>query len=164
MDGYGYDGLDDEGFIINTDNSFSITYKESKPSGGINFEGLCDRVRTVEDTEQGKVKFTFSNIRSDIKLAYTEEYMEIGYYFYDDGNFGAEPKENAIGIIYKVGKHATDDIANYAGSKLEDNIRGYVVALKDEVNDEDDTFQWRTGTDSEGLSGDDYPENGVGDG
>ena len=91
--------------------------------------------------------------------------MEIGYYFYKDGKFGSDYKDgNTIGIIYKIGKHATDDIANYAGSKLEDNIRGYVVALKDEVNDEDDTFQWRTGTDSEGLSGDDYPENGVGDG
>ncbi len=164
MDGYGYDGLDDQGFIINTDNSFSITYKESKPSGGINFEGLCDRVRTVAQSS-GMVTFTFSNIRSDIKLAYTEEYMEIGYYFYKDGKFGSDYKDgNTIGIIYKIGKHATDDIANYAGSKLEDNIRGYVVALKDEVNDEDDTFQWRTGTDSEGLSGDDYPENGVGDG
>lgn len=166
MDGYGYDGLDEQGFIINTDNSFSITYKESKPSGGINFEGLCDRVRTVAQSS-GMVTFTFSNIRSDIKLAYTEEYMEIGYYFYKDGKFGSDYKDgNTIGIIYKIGKHATDDIANYTGSKLEDNIRGYVVALADENSDGTTGFIWREGELQEGafLYGNGYPEWGIGGG
>ena len=78
-----FTGLENS-FIDNATNGFSITYKETNASGGIDYEGLCDRVRTV-DTPNGTVTFTFCNIRSDIKLTYTKEYMEVGYYFYSNG-------------------------------------------------------------------------------
>ena len=67
---------------------FLLPIKKKKASGGIAYEGLADRTRTVGS--DGTVTFTFSNICSDLKLTYTEEYMEIGYYFYKDGTYGAK--------------------------------------------------------------------------
>lgn len=143
-------------FITDATKGFSITYTESNPSGGIDFEGLCDRERSVSD---GKVTFTFKNIRSDIKLAYTKEYMEVGYYLYTDGTYGADYKENGTaGVVFKVGQHETDDVSQYDGKLTK--IHGYAVALEDEKDDSDGTtFKWKDGTVS--LVGADSPENAL---
>lgn len=157
---YKVEGLEAD-FITDKVRGFSITYKEEKASGGIAYEGLADRTRTVGS--DGTVTFTFSNICSDLKLTYTEEYMEIGYYFYKDGTYGAKYKaDGTVGVIYKVGKHETDDASNYEGTGLK-TIHGYVVALADEVDGETQFFKWKDG--SAGLYGAEFPENGhIGDG
>lgn len=155
-----FTGLENS-FIDNATNGFSITYKETNASGGIDYEGLCDRVRTV-DTPNGTVTFTFCNIRSDIKLTYTKEYMEVGYYFYSNGTYGTKYKDGStLGIIYKIGKHETDNVTNYEGTDIE-TIHGYVVALTDETSDEKSSFKWKEG--NANLYGTDFPEHGIRDG
>lgn len=140
-------------FITNAAEGFSITYTENNPSGGIEFEGLCDRERTVSD---GKVTFRFTNIRSDIKLAYTNEYMEVGYYLYNDGTYGANyDSGKAVGVVFRVGMHETDNVADYDGKLTK--VHGYAVALADETGGNSGKYKWKDGTVS--LAGADSPEN-----
>ena len=134
---------------------FSITYTKSEVSDGIDFEGMCDRERSVAENN---ITFTFKNIRSDIKLTYTTEYMEVGYYLYNNGTYGEDYKDGeTAGVIFKVGKHETDDVVNYDGRLTK--IHGYVVALTDEENA---TFKWKNGNGA--LHSNEYPEFGIGGG
>ena len=152
---YSASGFESEStFITNATDGFSITYTENNASGGIDFEGECDRERSVGD--DGKVTFKFTNIRSDIRLAYTTEYMEVGYYLYNDGTYGSGYKENGTaGIIFRVGMHSTDNVSNYDGKLA--TIHGYAVALNDEKEGDGNTFKWMDGTVS--VTGSESPEN-----
>lgn len=157
LTGYSLQGIETNDFITNTEEGFSITYQKGEISDGIDFEGMCDRKRTV-NTEANTVTFSFTNIHSDIKLAYMPEYMEVGYYFYNDGTYGDTYKDNAVGIIYKIGAHNTDNVTNYAGTI--NTIHGYVVALDDEKNDNGTSaFKWKEGSGT--LFSNNYPESGI---
>lgn len=160
--GYSLQGIETNDFITNTEEGFSITYQKGEISDGIDFEGMCDRKRTV-NTEANTVTFSFTNIHSDIKLAYMPEYMEVGYYFYNDGTYGDTYKENqTVGIIYKIGQHSTDDVNNYQGTSISE-IHGYVVALDDEKNSSNTSaFKWKEGKGT--LHSNEYPEFGIGGG
>ena len=87
------------------------------------------------------------------------KYMEVGYYFYNDGTYGDTYNVNAVGIIYKIGQHSTDNVNNYQGTGITE-IHGYVVALDDEKNSSSTSaFKWKEG---EGLlHSDEYPEFGI---
>lgn len=162
LESYEVTGVEEGGFITDASKGFSITYKEPEQSGGIFHEGSCDRSRTA-DTEAGTVTFSFTDIRSDISLSHTSEYMEVGYYFYNDGTYGPDyDVEKTVGVIFGIGKHSTDDVSLYDGNISE--IHGYVVALSDEdPEDGSEGFQWRSGNaDMTKELGD--PEYGVGDG
>lgn len=88
--------------------------------------------------------------------------MEVGYYFYSDGTYGTDYKDGStLGIIYKIGKHETDNVTNYEGTDIE-TIHGYVVALTDETSDEKSSFKWKEG--NANLYGADFPEHGIRDG
>lgn len=152
---YAIQGLENNGNdITDATNGFSITYKETNASGGIAYEGSCTRTRTVAD--DGKVTFTFTNIMTDVKLNYTNKYMEVGYYFNNDGSFSsAYDAGKAVGIIYQIGANVLDDVTRYAGSNLTDKIRGYVVALADESG----AYKWKEGTGD--FMSDTYPEKGL---
>ena len=160
--GYSVNGIEANGFISDATTGFSITYTKGTASDGIDFEGMCDRKRTV-NTEANTVTFSFTNIHSDIKLAYMPEYMEVGYYFYNDGTYGDTYKENqTVGIIYKIGQHSTDDVNNYQGTSISE-IHGYVVALDDEKNSSNTSaFKWKEGEGT--LHSKEYPEFGIGGG
>lgn len=42
--------------------------------------------------------------------------MEVGYYLYNNGTYGEDYKDGeTAGVIFKVGKHETDDVVNYDG-------------------------------------------------
>lgn len=120
---------------------------------------MCDRERSVAENN---ITFTFKNIRSDIKLTYTTEYMEVGYYLYNNGTYGEDYKDGeTAGVIFKVGKHETDDEVNYDGRLTK--IHGYAVALTDEGNaSQGTTFQWKEGEGT--LYSNEYPEFGIGGG
>lgn len=156
--GYSVIGIETDGFISDATTGFSITYTKGTVSDGIDFEGMCDRERTV-DSGANTVTFSFTNIRSDIKLAYMPEYMEVGYYFYNDGTYGDTYNDNAVGIIYKIGQHSTDNVNNYQGTGITE-IHGYVVALDDEKNSSSTSaFKWKEGAGA--LHSDEYPEIGI---
>lgn len=156
--GYSVTGIGADGFISDATQGFSITYTKGNDSDGIDFEGMCDRKRTV-DSGANTVIFSFTNIRSDIKLAYMPEYMEVGYYFYNDGTYGDTYNVNAVGIIYKIGQHSTDNVNNYPGTGITE-IHGYVVALDDEKNSSStSSFKWKEGAGA--LHSDEYPEIGI---
>lgn len=162
LESYEVTGVEKGGFITDASKGFSITYKEPEQSGGIFHEGSCDRSRTA-DTEAGTVTFSFTDVRSDISLSHTLEYMEVGYYFYNDGTYGPDyDVEKTVGVIFGIGKHSTDDVSLYYGNISE--IHGYVVALSDEdPEDGSEGFQWRSeNADMTKEPGD--PEYGVGDG
>lgn len=161
LTGYSLQGIEND-FIADATTGFSITYTKGTVSDGIDFEGMCDRKRTV-GPNANTVTFSFTNIRSDIKLVYMREYMEVGYYFYSDGTYGDTYKDNqTVGIIYKIGQHSTDNVNNYQGTGITE-IHGYVVALDDEKNSSNTSaFKWKEG---EGvLRSDEYPEIGIADG
>ena len=152
---YEAEGFGSGTFISDAAEGFSITYTENNASGGIDFEGLCDRERSVSG---GKVTFTFKNIRSDIRLAYTTEYMEVGYYLYTDGTYGETYKENGTaGVVFRVGKHETDDASRYGGKLTA--VHGYAVALGDETGGADGKYKWKDGAVS--LLGAESPENAM---
>lgn len=161
LTGYSLQGIEND-FIADATHGFSITYTKSEVSDGIDFEGMCDRKRTV-GPNANTVTFSFTNIRSDIKLVYMREYMEVGYYFYSDGTYGDTYKDNqTVGIIYKIGQHSTDNVNNYQGTGITE-IHGYVVALDDEKNSSNTSaFKWKEG--KGGLYSDEYPEIGIGGG
>lgn len=156
LSGYSVSGLSGN-FISNAAAGFSITYTENNSSGGIAYDGTCERSRTTGS--DNIVTFTFTNIQSDITLSYTNEYMEVGYYFYNDGTCGADYKDSGtVGVVFKIGAHDTDAISNYSGTDITE-IHGYVVALADEAGD----YAWKSG--SAALYGSSYPEYGnIGDG
>lgn len=159
LEGYTLEGVDGNGFITDAAAGFSITYKENVSSGGIYYEGSCDGNRTA-DAGKGTVTFSFTGIRSDITLSRTLEYMEVGYYFYNDGTYGPDyDAGKAVGVIFSIGKHSTDDVSLYDGKINE--IHGYVVALMDETPaDGAGGFQWKNGNaDMTKVQGD--PEFGV---
>lgn len=156
--GYSLQGIEND-FIADATHGFSITYTKSEVSDGIDFEGMCDRERSVAENN---ITFTFKNIRSDIKLTYTTEYMEVGYYLYNNGTYGEDYKDGeTAGVIFKVGKHETDDVVNYDGRLTK--IHGYAVALTDEENaSQGTTFKWKNGNGA--LHSNEYPEFGIGGG
>ncbi|MBM6961999.1 fimbrillin family protein [Bacteroides caecigallinarum] len=162
LEGYSVTGIEADGFISDATTGFSITYTKGTVSDGIDFEGMCDRKRTV-GPNANTVTFSFTNIRSDIKLVYMRKYMEVGYYFYSDGTYGDTYKDNqTVGIIYKIGQHSTDNVNNYQGTDITE-IHGYVVALDDEKNSSSTSaFKWKEG--KGGLYSDEYPEIGMGGG
>ena len=162
LEGYSVTGIEADGFISDATTGFSITYTKGTVSDGIDFEGMCDRKRTV-GPNANTVTFSFTNIRSDIKLVYMREYMEVGYYFYSDGTYGDTYKDNqTVGIIYKIGQHSTDNVNNYQGTDITE-IHGYVVALDDEKNSSSTSaFKWKEGVGA--LHSDEYPEIGIADG
>lgn len=136
LDDYDVIGVDENGYISDAATGFSVTYRESEPSGGLYHDGLCDRHRTA-DAGAGTVTFSFTDVRSDISLSHTLEYMEVGYYFYNDGTYGPDyDAEKTVGVIFGIGKHSTDDVSLYDGKISE--IHGYVVALSDEPG----TYIW----------------------
>lgn len=105
-------------------NSFSVSYTENA-HGGLLCEGVCDIHRTVSGNTH---TYTFTNIASDIILTYTDEYVEVGDYYYSDGTWGSRPVKDGVttlGRVFKVGADNTDDVSYYDG-KLS-RIRGYVV-------------------------------------
>lgn len=162
LDDYDVIGVDENGYISDAATGFSVTYRESEPSGGLYHDGLCDRHRTA-DAGAGTVTFSFTDVRSDISLSHTLEYMEVGYYFYNDGTYGPDyDAEKTVGVIFGIGKHSTDDVSLYDGKISE--IHGYVVALSDEVPEDGSAgFQWRNGN-ADMTKGPDDPEYGVRDG
>lgn len=120
--------------IDNHGNSFSISYTPTEGDEAKGFliaKGLGECTRTDND---GTYTFTYSNIRSDLRLSYTF-YPEVGDYYYSDGTFspkytsGSDPA--CIGIVFKVGAGEGDDVSNYPADTFEDDvIHGYVVALE----------------------------------
>lgn len=138
--------------ISNYGNSFSISYSvtdDNKTKGFLIAKGVvgnCKRTVSGDDTSGYTYTFTYSNIRSDIWLSYTL-YSEVGDYYYSDGTWfptyssGSSP--TCIGIVFKVGAGAGDNVSNYApGTSFTDNvIRGYVIALQDANSN---TLAWST--------------------
>lgn len=86
----------------------------------------------VSQTEtEGRITYTYTDIRSDLRLDYGE-CPQVGDYYYADGTWSAEytPGEPAcIGIVFKVGAGPGDHATRYDG-RLTDDIRGYAVALQ----------------------------------
>ncbi len=121
--------------ISDNANTFSISYTitdENKAKGFLITNGLGECTRTDDG---GTYTFTYSNIRSDLRLSYTL-YSEVGYYYYSDGTCSSKYEEGdnptCIGIVFKLGAGKGDDVSNYTADTFEDDmIHGYVVALND---------------------------------
>lgn len=123
--------------IDNHGNSFSISYTptgedKAKAKGFLITKGLGECTRTVTDNGS-TYTFTYSNIRSDLRLSYTL-YSEVGYYYYSDGtcspDYNKDGSATCLGIVFKVGVGEGDDVSNYPPNTFEDDvIHGYVVAL-----------------------------------
>lgn len=125
-----------------TGSSFTISYTVASGDELKGFpavKGLCDVKRTYT-TNSGTTTYTFtySNIRSDLWLSYTE-YAEVGDFYYNDGTWLAvkDDSKNCIGIVFKRGVDEKDAVSNYMGVSFQSNtIHGYVVALTDAVSGE----------------------------
>lgn len=61
------------------------------------------------------------------------EDVKVGSFYYSDGTWSAALKadKECIGIVFAVGMEKTDAIANYGATFADNNIKGYVVAVKD---------------------------------
>lgn len=123
-----------------TGSSFTISYTMTSGNGHKGFpavKGLCDFTRT-STTNGGTTTYTFtySNVRSDLWLSYTE-YAEVGDFYYDDGTWSAvkDDSKTCIGIVFKRGVDEKDAVSNYMDVSFQSNtIHGYVVALTDAVS------------------------------
>lgn len=107
--------------VDNAETGFTISFEE-KGIGGLSCESGCKMKRTVNENIH---TYTFTNITSDLRIAYTSEYIVIGDYYYSDGTWGSsENKKDAtpLGRVFKLGKHG-NDISTYPMEK----VRGYVV-------------------------------------
>lgn len=117
---YALAGLTD-GLVDNAETGFTISFEEMG-MGGLSCEGGCEMERSVD----GNIHtYTFTQITSDLRIAYTSEYIVVGDYYYSDGTWGSsENKEGAptLGRVFKLGKH-DNDISTYPMK----NVRGYVV-------------------------------------
>lgn len=123
-----------------TGSSFTLSYTMTpgdEQKGFPAVKGLCDVKRTY--TTNGSTTtytFTYSNIRSDLWLSYTE-YAEVGDFYYNDGTWSAD-KDNGkvcIGVVFYAGKHASDD-CDYSTSDIGSGaVHGYVAALNDAHTD-----------------------------
>ena len=159
LENYSEVGLSD-GYVTDKEAGFKVTYIENVPSGGLVCDGSCEVSRT--ENPDGTVTFSFSDVKSDLVLSHTDEYVETGYYFYSDGTYGSEYKENAVGVVFYAGQHPTDDPAYYDGLGT---IHGYVVALTDESEEGGGSgFRWKTDASIDMTKGADDPEYGVADG
>lgn len=82
-----------------------------------------------------------------------ENSAKVGDFFYSDGTFSTElvtdGSKTCVGIVFKVGKHEGDNIADYAGTGLS-KINGYAVAIKEAS--ETVNF-WNKTTMTSGISG-----------
>lgn len=125
-----------------TGSSFTLSYTVTTDNGHKGFpvvKGFCDVTR-IYTTNGGTTTYTFtySNIRSDLWLNYTE-YAEVGDFYYTDGTWSAvkDDSKTCIGIVFKVHAGEGDSVANYNPNTFTDNtIHGYVVALTDAVSTE----------------------------
>lgn len=88
-----------------------------------------------------------------------EREMQIGDYYHSDGKLapgadGEEPvdKDNCIGVVFHVGAGAGDNLSDYSGTGLgsRDKIRGYVVALTNQVPGYKESYKW---SDSQNVTG-----------
>lgn len=88
-----------------------------------------------------------------------EREMQIGDYFHNDGKLapgadGEEPvnKDKCIGVVFHVGTGEGDTLSDYSGTGLgsRDKIRGYVVALTNQVAGYDEIYKW---SDTENVTG-----------
>lgn len=125
-----------------TGSSFTISYTVTTGDEFKGFpavKGLCDFTRT-STTNGGTTTYTFtySNVRSDLWLSYTE-YAEVGDFYYDDGTWSAvkDDSKTCIGIVFKRGVDEKDAVSNYDDGTFTDNtIHGYAVALTDAGSNE----------------------------
>lgn len=125
-------------------NSFTLSYTVTGQNWVKGFpivEGLGKEECTLSGNNY---TFTYSSLRSDVRLAY-EDYIKLGDYYYSDGALSSDynTDKTCIGIVFKIGAGEGDVVSNY-GNKLT-VIHGYVVALQDAHTD---TGVWGTrGTD-----------------
>lgn len=144
-------------YTVSANASFSITY--TVPSGEDNKgfvvkNGVCDI--TWVPLENGEYQFTYSNLHSDIELAYDDSdynvYCNVGDYYNNDGSTSSTYIDGkSIGIVFKKGAGNGDDPKFYDDKLKLATIRGYVVALQDA---DSDTKQWSTENVSTGASKD----------
>ena len=129
-------------------NSFTLSYTVTGQNWVKGFpivEGLGKEECTLSGNNY---TFTYSSLRSDVRLAY-EDYIKLGDYYYSDGALSSDynTDKTCIGIVFKIGAGEGDVVSNY-GNKLT-VIHGYVVALQDAHTD---TGVWGTrGTDIQQL-------------
>lgn len=129
-------------------NSFTLSYTVTGQNWVKGFpivEGLGKEKCTLSGNNY---TFTYSSLRSDVRLAY-EDYIKLGDYYYSDGALSSDynTDKTCIGIVFKIGAGEGDVVSNY-GNKLT-VIHGYVVALQDAHTD---TGVWGTrGTDIQQL-------------
>lgn len=113
-----------EGVIADMKEGFTISFTE-KGMGGLSYEGICEMTRSTEGTTH---TYSFKNVASDIRIAYVDEYVAVGDYYYSDGTWGsAESKDGCttLGRVFKTGAHPSDSPANYGDNWTK--IRGYVI-------------------------------------
>lgn len=120
------------GYITDKEAGFTITYTEND-LGGLTWNGTCDVERTEElvsstfrnaGVPATKQTYKFSNIQSDITIAY-QSTVEAGDYFYNDGTWGKEETKEGrttLGRVFRVGQSDADE-SIYPMPK----VRGYVV-------------------------------------
>ena len=137
-----------DNYLEVTGNSFSLSYTVTGQNWVKGFpivEGLGKEECTLSGNNY---TFTYSSLRSDVRLAY-EDYIKLGDYYYSDGALSSDynTDKTCIGIVFKIGAGEGDVVSNY-GNKLT-VIHGYVVALQDAHTD---TGVWGTrGTDIQQL-------------
>lgn len=118
-------------------NTFSFSYtvpKNESTKGFPVLKGFADVKRTAAKNNGSMTyTFTYTNVRSDLWLEYSD-LAEVGDYYYADGTWSPEYISSSspacIGVVFKVGAGTGDAASNY-GDKLPKGIRGYVVALED---------------------------------
>lgn len=125
--------------------------------------GLCkQKVAYTADTRT--YTYTFYDIHSDLWLNGIQAEAEavgtspaspnVGDYFYTDGTwsstYSSDTSNPCIGIVFKVGAGAGDNVGNYNFFFMDNTIHGYVVALND-ANDNAGAWGIRL-TDVDGLT------------
>lgn len=109
--------------------------------------GICkQRVAYTADTRT--YTYTFYDIHSDLWLdgiqaeavavSSLPTAAKVGDYYYADGTWSGtlstDPSNPCIGIVFKVGAGAEDNVGNYNFFFMDNAIHGYVVALQDALS------------------------------
>lgn len=132
-------------------------------------DGFGEQEKGVSDVSHPHTyTWRFHNIQSDlwlsdvqvemVKMAEFADYQNVavGDYFYSDGTCSSSNSvagKTCIGIVFKVGADATDDVNNYPFFFVDNTIHGYVVALKDADSGNKGGWGGR-GTEVDGLDND----------
>lgn len=141
IDGATQVGSSDVYAINNHANTFSISYTVTdadQVKGFLIAKGLGEYALAISSSAGNRnltYTFTYSNIRSDIRLDYAPfaDYAQVGYYYYSNGvcipDYINSTSPACIGIVFKIGAGEGDRAATYGDKLVDKKIHGYVAAL-----------------------------------